>query len=178
MGGDDTSYIDLCRKGDTEAFRYIVAEYHQLVYTLAFRLLCNEDDAKDATQETFIKAWQNISGYKHQYKFSTWIYKIASNTCYDRLRSQQKILKVDLADCELVSEYNPDEILQNKELKELIRSITKGLSPKQKLIFTLSELDELEVEEISIITGMTPAKIKSNLYLARKQVKSKINRYG
>lgn len=71
MGGDDTSYIDSCRKGDTGVFRYIVAEYHQLVYTLVFRLLCDEDDAKDATQETFIKVWQNIAGYKHQYKFST-----------------------------------------------------------------------------------------------------------
>ncbi len=62
--------INLCRQGNNKAFGYIVSEYQQLIYTLAFRLLCNEDDAKDAVQETFIKVWQNIAKYKQQYKFS------------------------------------------------------------------------------------------------------------
>ena len=169
------THINLCHQGDTNAFGYIVAEYQQLVYTLAFRLLGDEEDAKDITQETFIKVWQNIAKYKQQYKFSTWIYRIASNACYDKLRRERKRSKVDLITCELYSADNPDEQLNNKELKRLINSVTRGLPPKQKLIFTLSEFDELEVREISIITGLTPAKIKSNLYLAKKYIKSKIN---
>jgi len=170
-------YVDLCRQGNTDAFRYIVSEYQQLIYTLAFRLLCDEADAEDSTQETFIKIWQNIGRYKQQYKFSTWIYKIASNICYDKLRSKRNRQYVDLIDYEDFSETNQEEKLHNKTLKELIIKLTNGLSPKQKLVFTLSNIEDLEVSEIQTITGMTSAKIKSNLYLARKYIKSKISSY-
>jgi RNA polymerase sigma factor, sigma-70 family len=175
MNDELITHIDLCCQGDTKAFGFIVEEYRQLVYVLAFRLLCDEEDARDITQEIFIKVWQNISKYNRKYKFSTWIYKIASHACYDKLRVERKMSKVNLADCELYSDGYPDEILNNKELKKLIIGISAGLTPKQKLVFTLSDLEELEVEEISVITGMTPAKIKSNLYLARKYIKSKIS---
>ena len=170
-------YIDLCKLGNTDAFKYIVSEYQQLVYTLAFKMLCNEADAEDITQETFIKAWQNITRYKRQYKFSTWIYKIAVNACYDNLRSKQNIEKVSISDYDAVSEVNQEEILFNKELKELILKFTSGLSPKQKLIFMLCEIEELEIEEIIQITGMTSSKIKSNLFLAKKYIKSKLSQY-
>jgi len=167
-------YIDLCRQGNTDAFRYIVSEYQQLIYTLAFRMLCNEADAEDITQETFIKVWQNMGRYKQQYKFSTWIYKIASNTCYDKLRSE-RVKNVNLDDYDAFSDTNQEEVVHNKELKKLILKLTNGLSPKQKLVFTLSDIEDLEVKEIQLITGLTAAKIKSNLYLARKYIKSKIN---
>jgi len=170
-------YIDLCKRGNTDAFKYIVSEYQQLVYTLAFKMLCSEVDAEDITQETFIKVWQNISRYKHQYKFSTWIYKIAANACYDKLRSKHIVEEVSLTDYDIISEINQEELFQNKELKELILKLTSGLSPKRKLIFTLSEIDDLTVEEIIQITGMTPSKIKSNLYLAKKYIKSKLSQY-
>ena len=170
-------YIDLCKLGNTDAFKYIVSEYQQLVYTLAFRMTGCEADAEDITQETFIKAWQNMTRYKQQYKFSTWIYKIAVNACYDKLRSKHNIEDVNLSDYDVVSDMNPEELLHNKELKVLILKLTSGLSPKQKLIFTLSEIEELEIEEIIQITGMTSAKIKSNLYLARKQIKLKLSQY-
>ena len=170
-------YINLCKQGNTDAFRYIVCEYQQLIYTLAFRLLCNEADAEDITQETFIKIWRNIDKYNQQYKFSTWVYKIAANNCYDKLRKEQNIKNVDLTDYDIISETNQEDLLHNKELKKLILKATDGLSPKQKLVFTLSEIEDLETKEICIITGMTPEKIKSNLYLARKYIKSKILKY-
>ena len=170
-------YIDLCKLGNTDAFKYIVAEYQQLVYTLALKMMCNEAEAEDITQETFIKAWQNIIRYNRQYKFSTWIYKIAANICYDKLRSKPAVENVALSEYDAVYEVNQEELLDNKELKKLIIKFTSGLSPKQKLIFMLSEIEELEIEEIIQITGMTASKIKSNLYLARKQIKSKLSQY-
>jgi len=166
--------IDLCKRGNTEAFRNIVAEYQQLVYTLAFRLLCNEADAEDVTQDTFIKIWQNINQYKNQYKFSTWIYRITCNICYDKLRTKRKVEYVPADDCEITSVENQVEILHNKELKKLILTLTGELSPKQKLIFTLSDIEDLDVDEIKTITGMSAAKIKSNLYLARKYIKLRV----
>lgn len=172
----DNKYIDLCKVGDTEAYRFLVEKYQQMIFGLAFRLLYNEADAKDLTQEVFIKAWQRIDGYKNQYKFSTWLYKIACNACYDILRQDRKMKTCDCTISEIKSEENPEEILNNKQLKELIEKITDQMTPKQKLVFILSELEELDTKEIIQITGMTASKIKSNLYLARKYVKSKINR--
>ena len=111
------------------------------------------------------------------YKFSTWIYKIACNLCYDKLRAERKMKKCSLTDYDSFSEANHDELLHHQELKALIVKITAELSPKQKLIFTLSEIEDLKIEEIRTITGMSAAKIKSNLYLARKHIKSKILHY-
>ena len=170
-----SKYVESCKFGNSDAFKYIVSEYQQLVYSLAFKLLCNEQEAEDVTQDTFIKVWQNMSRYKQQYKFSTWIYKITSNVCYDKLRSKNKMNTIDIENYDCFLELNQEELLHNKELKKLIVKLTTGLTPKQKLIFTLSDLEEMKVEEIKIITGMTSAKIKSNLYLARKYMKSKIS---
>jgi RNA polymerase sigma-70 factor (ECF subfamily) len=170
-------YIGLCKMGNTDAFKHIVIEYQQLVYTLAFRILCNEADAEDITQETFIKLWQNISIYNQQYKFSTWVYRIACNACYDKLRSKHNIKKVNIADYDTFSEIDQEEQLHNKEIKELILKLVDGLSPKQKLVFILSDIEDLKICEIQIITGMTSSKIKNNLYLARKYIKSKISNY-
>jgi RNA polymerase sigma-70 factor (ECF subfamily) len=80
-----------------------------------------------------------------------------------------------LEGCDALSETNQEELLHNKELKKLILKLTDRLSPKQKLVFTLSDIEDLEVKEIQLITAMTATKIKSNLYLARKYIKSKIN---
>ena len=170
-------YIDLCKLGDTHAFKYIVSEYQQFIFTLAFRILCNETDAEDVTQEVFIKVWQNINRFKQQYKFSTWIYKIVCNTCYDKLRSKHHITSVNIDEYEIFSEENQEELFHCKDIKKLIIKLTTGLSSKQKLIFTLSDIEDLNVDEIRTITGMSAAKIKSNLYLARKTIKSKINTY-
>jgi RNA polymerase sigma-70 factor (ECF subfamily) len=169
--------IELCKLGDREAFRTIVLEYQQLVYSLAFKLLCNEQDAEDAAQDTFVKVWQNINLFNKKYKFSTWIYKITTHICFDKLRQKKNILNIDIEDYDSPSEENREELLHNKELKKLIVKLTECLSPKQKLIFTLSDLEDLKVEEIKQITGISAAKIKSNLYLARKYIKSKIMMY-
>ena len=113
--------IDLCKRGDREAFKQIVSEYQQLVYTLAFRLLCNGADAEDMTQEVFIKVWQNLSRYKQQQcKFSTWIYKITCNACYDKLRSNHNTHNQDIANYDFVAEGTQEEQLHHNELRKQI----------------------------------------------------------
>jgi RNA polymerase sigma-70 factor (ECF subfamily) len=83
---DQTEIINMvnqCRKGDSSSFRLIVEEYQYMIYQLAFRMLCNEDEAKDIVQETFIRAWQNLSKYRSEIRMSTWLYTIATNRCID-----------------------------------------------------------------------------------------------
>jgi RNA polymerase sigma factor (sigma-70 family) len=86
--------IERCKQGDTRAFGILMTEFQPLVFRLAFRLLGNENQAKDMVQEVFIKIWLQINRYKSQYNFSTWIYKITCNLCYDTLRSMKHLPKL------------------------------------------------------------------------------------
>ncbi|MGC3977870.1 MAG: RNA polymerase sigma factor [Paludibacteraceae bacterium] len=170
--------ITLGKKGDKKAFSTLIDFYQSKVFGLAFRMLCNEEDAKDAMQDTFIKAWMQIKTYQSDYQFSTWIYKIASNICIDKLKSSHKKRSVRLTDInnyETSNEIGVEDKLINKELATRIKVITNTLSPKQKMLFTLRYLEGLEMDEITQITGLSTIKIKNNLYLARQAVAKQIN---
>ena len=176
---DAEQLINRSRQGDKKSFELLIVAYQSMVYRLAFRLLCDEDDAKDIVQETFIKIWFHLDRYKSEYKFSTWIYKIASNLAYDRLRSQKHISQGTepeaVADAlNIAFSENTEERLINKDLKKIILYFTRELPPKQKLVFTLRDIEELEAVEVERITGMSAEKIKSNLYLARKNIREKL----
>jgi RNA polymerase sigma-70 factor (ECF subfamily) len=167
--------IERSRSGDKKAFEKLVVEFQPAVFRFAFRLLCNEDEAKDIVQETFIKVWLNLDKYREHYSFTTWIYKIACNLCYDSLRSTKHRFEAISEDFHPVSSENVEQAVINNDLKSLIVLFTRQLTPKQRLVFTLSEIEELNVEEIQTITRLSAAKIKSNLYLAKKQIKEKMN---
>lgn len=167
--------IERSRSGDKKAFEKLVAEFQAAVFRLAFHLLCDEDDAKDMVQETFIRVWLNLDKYHIQYSFATWIYTIACNLCYDLLRTTKYRFERLREEYHPISSDNVEQAVINKDLKSLIVLFTQQLTPKQKLVFTLSEIEEMNVEEIETITRLSPAKIKSNLYLAKKQIKEKIN---
>jgi len=166
--------IERSKQNDTKAFRELVAEYQPLVFRLAFRLLCDEDEAKDVVQDTFVKVWLNLNKYKKQFRFSTWIYKITYNLCCDRLRAT-KHLRNNTEIPEQISSENIELSIINKELGKLIIDMTHNLSSKQKLVFTLRDIECLEIDEITVITGLSAAKIKSNLYLARQYIRNRIN---
>ncbi len=172
--------IERSKQDDTTAFRQLVESFQPLVFRLAFRMLCCEEEAKDVVQETFVKVWLHLHQYKNQFRFSTWIYKITSNLCYDKIRSMKKFKKgimvdIGLPGMDIPSGENIERSMINQELKELITTLTHNLTPKQKLIFTLRDIEGLELEEVKEITGMSGAKIKSNLYLARQYIKNKLN---
>jgi RNA polymerase sigma-70 factor (ECF subfamily) len=181
MEKDEIRELIICSKqGDTKAFGKLVVLFQTLVFQLSFRLLCDNDEAKDMVQEVFIKLWLHLEKYDPQYKFSTWVYKITCNMCYDRLRSVQHYpqsteISPFIAEYVAVSPQNIEMSVINKELKELILYFTNGLSPKQKLVFTLNDVEGLNTEEIKEITGLSAGQIKSNLHLARKFIKDKIN---
>jgi RNA polymerase sigma-70 factor (ECF subfamily) len=168
-----------CKNGDRQAFAELIAEFQKTVFSVAFRLLCNEEDAKDATQETFIKVWCHLKSYDSSKKFSTWLYSIVTNSCLDKLRSFHHSRKVsDVEEQNVVGTFlsndNAESKVINDDLAKLIQMATNELSPKQKLVFTLHYLEELDVDEIAKITTMTANQIKSNLYLARNQMQEKL----
>lgn len=171
--------IGRSKEKDPEAFAALLSEYQLPVFRLAFRLLCDEDDAKDIVQETFIKVWLSLGSYNDQYRFSTWLNKIAVNLCYDRLKSASYSTMKGKGEEHLpalASAENLEADLINKELKALIVLLTEELSPKQRLVFTLRDLEGMDTDEIATITRFSAAKIKSNLFLARKYIRERIKR--
>ena len=171
--------IGRCKQHDTTAFRQLVETHHSFVFRIAFRLLCDEEDAKDVVQETFIRVWLHIRRYDEKISFSTWLYKIACNLCYDQLRVMKREpsnpkTSVELSDLDVPDEYDTEQSVINRNLQEWITTLTYNLSPKQRLIFTLRDIEGLELEEIEKITGLSRTKIKGNLYLARKYIRERL----
>jgi RNA polymerase sigma-70 factor (ECF subfamily) len=170
--------IDKARSGDKEAFGCLVKEHQQYAFNLAFRIACNEEDARDIVQESFIKIWKNMKLFDPKMKFTTWMYKIVSNTAIDFLRSAKKIIKVDIEGLheklEQINGEHPETQLSNKETGQLIRLISETLSEKQKLVFVLRDLEGLNSVEVGEILDLPETSIKSNLYHARKAIKEKL----
>ena len=173
--------IILSKNDDLESFRKLVEAHQSFVYRVSFRLLCNEDDAQDATQETFIRVWKHLKGFHSEMRFSTWLYKIATNICYDRIKALKRrnlhVVPFNIENSMVLnmpSVENIESALINEELAGIIGHFTRLLTPKQKLVFTLHDLEGLEVSEIVIITSLSPGKIKSNLYCARQYIRGKL----
>ena len=177
----DSEILTRCQSGDKAAFHVVVQTYQQMVWALALRMLCDEEEAKDATQESFIKVWVNIRRYDGSSSFSTWVYSIASRICLDRMKKTKRL--VPLPDDETVLwEYatanDPQRQLENGEWVAILRLLSDNLSDKQRLVFTLSHLEGLDSTEISAITGMDAKQIKSNLYVARQTIREQLKRLG
>lgn len=173
--------VILSCQNNTNAFRKIVEAHQEMVYVYVFRIICHEEDALDITQETFIRVWKHLKKYTPEKKFTTWLFAIATNLCYDHLRKNR--LK-NLQNSDFVAEEgqhfftseNPEKQYENKDLIRIITSMTVQLTPKQKVVFTLRDLQGFEVTEIVSITGLSAEKIKSNLYLARKFIRQKMEK--
>lgn len=168
--------------GNSQAFGQLVVVYQPFVFRIVFKLLCNTTEAEDITQEAFIRAWIHLPNFDGKVKFSTWLYRIAVNLCYDQLRQQKRRApsispqEQEQAIAGILTEENAETALTNEELIHIITLLTNELTPKQKLVFTLWDLEGIPPEEIRTMTGLSSAKIKSNLYLARKYIRKRIDK--
>ena len=170
---------------DLAGFEQLVREYQPYAFSLAMRFLCDEADASDVVQESFLRVWKHRERYNPEQKFTTWLYKIVANLCLDRFRSQKRIRTWfssggrDVILEDLPDERNWESALANEQLGGIVRALSQGLSKKQKLVFTLRDLQDLSVEEVVDITGMSVASVKTNLHYARKAIRDLlIRRYG
>ena len=169
------------REGNREAFRLLVRHYQQPVYSLAVKMLCDDEDAKDATQEVFIRVWANLHRYDPGQRFVTWIYTITTRVCLNMLKSRRPLQPLgedDGALQRICSASDGHLTLEGKELSAIIRRLTEGLGQKQRIVFTLCLLEGLTVEQVREITGMSAIQIKSNLYMARRTVKGQLKKLG
>ena len=168
------------QNGDMISFRDLIINNQRFVFTVAFKILCDEETAREVTQECFIKVWKNIALFNFKNKFTTWLYKIAVNICYDKLREKRSrnkyFLSYDETESELMlhNDNNISSKIENEELAKQIEYVSHGLPPKQRIVFSLRDLQGFSIDEVIGITGMSEASVKTNLVYARRAVKSKL----
>ncbi|MCJ7446750.1 MAG: RNA polymerase sigma factor [Bacteroidales bacterium] len=178
----DQEVIEECRKGNFRNFRKLVGFASPFAFSVAFRMLCDEEAAKDVVQETMVTTWEKMNKIKSAGSFKIWLYKIVINKCYDQLRKRktQNEFRADDKTWALlsnhISEEHPSE-LENRETAMIINLLTEKLRPKQKSVFILSDIEEMTNEEISAITGMSRRNIKANLHYARRNISEMITKY-
>jgi RNA polymerase sigma-70 factor (ECF subfamily) len=174
--------IESCRNGSMHDFRKLVKQISPFAFSVAFRVLGDEEQAKDIVQETMITLWKTIKKIKSPESFLPWLYRIVVNKCYDQLRIRKRNpeLRADDKTWELISNRvseNSASALENKETAQIISLLTNRLSPKQKAVFVLCDLEDMPNEEVSFITGMSRVNVKANLHYARKRISEMIKKH-
>jgi len=168
----------LILKRDQAAFRKLINEYNRYAFVLTFRILCDEEEAKDAVQEGFIKIWEKISFYDPSQKFKTWFSRIFANCAIDRLRSLKRRKYFDLDQVteklEMICNGSDEVNLDNREMAQIIRNLADELPERQQLVFILRDIQEMKSSEVQEILDLPETVVKSNLYHARKRIREKL----
>lgn len=166
-------------RGNVNDFEKLVTAYEKNVYNIALRMVGDPEDAADMTQETFIKAYRALSSFRGDSKFSSWLYRIASNVCLDFLRSRSRHPQVSLstvdeddrATFELPDmRQNPEEQLMKKLGMEAVRRGLEQLPEQQRQILVLRELGGLSYAELAQTLGLEEGTVKSRIFRARKRL--------
>ena len=166
--------------GDVNAFEELVKAYETKVYNLALQMLGNKQDAQDVTQEAFIKAYNSLSSFRGESRFSGWLYRIVSNMCLDFLRKKSRgkpgsltvedddgeEIQLDLPD----TSQAPEEVLEKKLTRDAVRRGLASLPPDARQILLLREIEGLSYEEIGETLGLESGTVKSRLFRARKKL--------
>lgn len=168
-------------KGDQNAFAEIVDIYKDKVYQLCYRMLGNQHEAEDIAQEAFIRAYVNIHTFNQKLKFSTWLYRIATNLSIDRIRKKKPdyYLDAEVAGTEGLTMYSqlaadaalPEEELESLELQEVIQKAILSLPDKYRTVIVLKYIDELSLKEISKILDLPVGTVKTRIHRGRESLK-------
>ncbi|MBY6038343.1 RNA polymerase sigma factor SigW [Fictibacillus nanhaiensis] len=173
--------VSQVKKGDQEAFEGIVDLFKDKIYRHCFRMVGNGHEAEDLAQETFLRAYRNIDKYNNEFKFSTWIFRIATNLCIDRLRKKKPDYYLDAEvpgtdGATMYSQLSSEELLpeevvtENEQWNELQEEIMK-LPEKYRTAIVLKYVEDLSLEEISHIMDIPVSTVKTRIHRGREALK-------
>lgn len=177
---EEKEIIDSIKKGNTQAFSFLVDSYQNLIFHVVRRILPEQMDAEDVCQEVFVKIYKNIGSFKYQSKLSTWIAKIAYFTALNHLKKKKKSEAHDDLESSFTIQTDadqPDEVLIKKNTAAYVNKLIERLPEQYRVILTLYHLEEFSIQEIHETTGIATGTIKSYLFRARKMLKDKIKDY-
>lgn len=175
---NEQSLVRRAQKGDQEAFAALVDEHQRYIYNLAFRVLKDENEALDLTQETFVRAWTALPNFKGQSQFRTWLYRITTNLCYNRLPNLRRSLN-DLGDDVLeelpeMSFHNPAYEFESSETRGHLHQAIDALDANYKLLITLRYQNELSYDEIASTLNLPLGTVKTGIFRAKEQLRKSL----
>lgn len=169
-------YITKIIEGDSNAFAVLVDQYKDLVFSLSLKMLKNREEAEEAAQDTFVKVFKSLNNFKGDSKFSTWIYKVAYNTCLDQLkknkRVQDTILIDDFSEKQIENLENVLDAIDERDRNKMIQDCIHLLPSEEAFLLILFYFEEQSLEEISKIIDCTANNVKVKLYRSRKKIAS------
>ncbi len=173
----DYEIVRQCIEGNTEAFAELVERYQRLIYSVAFNYLKDTGRAEDAVQETFTKAYINLRSYNPDFKFSTWVTKIAYHTCIDILRKQRELTPLEDALEVADKGITPEETVLFRDSKRKLEQLINHLEPKYRQPLMLYHLSGLKYEEIAKVLKIPISLVKNRIFRARKMLKEALQGY-
>jgi len=172
--------LEQIRSGKKHLFAQLVERYKDQAMTLAVRLLKNRDDAEEAAQDAFVRAFNALDKFEQKAKFSTWLYRIVYNVCLTRLKKQERQIEFvrEDSDSEFESELFPSVVpsieYDNLELLGIVKSMIEELPEKYRAMLSLFYFQELSYEEIGDVTDLPLGTVKTHLFRARTLLLNKL----
>jgi RNA polymerase sigma-70 factor (ECF subfamily) len=186
VGLTDEELVARSMGGDPESFNQLIKRWEKPIYALAYRTIGREDDARDVVQETFLRAFRGLSGFKGQAKFSSWLYRITLNLCRDWMRRQRRAPVVVTPDgvdlVELAGESEEvetaDAAVERKDLSRAIARAMTALPEEQRAAIVLKEYHGLTFQEIADLLGCPLSTVKTRLYQGLTVLRKELERGG
>jgi RNA polymerase sigma-70 factor (ECF subfamily) len=167
-------------RGDTESFAYLVERYENQAYNLCYKTLRNGEDARECTQDAFVKAFEGLGKFRLDSQFSTWFYRIVYNVCMSRIRIRMKASGRVLdssGHLEPAGENDGIDILDQDDRKKLLERAYRVLSPAEIFLVEQYYREECTIDELTGMTGLSAANVKIRLFRARRKMQDEIGIY-
>ena len=175
---EQPEWLSAAKQNNKRAWEKLVRENESLVYHIAYRMMQNEEEAKDISQEIFIKVYRSLQKFDEKSAFSTWIYRIAVNTCIDALRKKKGKETVSWEEQTQHQKENiteapetPEEIYLEKEKQMQIMNMMQNLSPEHKAVLLMRDMEDMTYGEIAECLSVSLGTVKSRIARAREQFK-------
>ena len=182
----DETLVRRAQEGDSAAFDELVRRYTHIVYRVLYKILRHEEDTQDALQDTFVSAYRALPRFRQDARFSTWIYRIATNAALMKARARRtNLVSLDAPseDGELQGAWDlpdwsatPDEELLTDETRRVMEAAIQALPAEQRAAFVLHDIQDLSSAETAAAMGITVSAVNSRLHRARVQLRDRIGR--
>jgi RNA polymerase sigma-70 factor (ECF subfamily) len=167
QSADDQTAVTRCLSGDSAAFEGIVGRYQQVLFTVALRMLGNEEDARDAAQNTFVKVFENLRSYDPRHRFFSWIYRILMNECLN-VRRRPSLLQTHSSFEDVIARPADADLVENAERRSAVKKAILELPQTYREVIVLRHFAALSYEEMGEAIGIPLKTVKSRLYSARQ----------
>jgi RNA polymerase sigma-70 factor (ECF subfamily) len=182
----DEQIVERALAGDADAFGEIVSRWERRIFALAYGMLGREEDARDATQETFISAFRNLRNFRGEAKVSSWLHRIAVNQCITRQRRAKVRGEIALEDENnsdgssffAPAHESPASEAESQQRSQMVRRAVGALPPELRQVVVMKEFEDLTFQEISEVLDLPLSTVKSRLYTALKQLRMRLERQG